>query len=92
MRCFSYSSDISSFPEADQPNSPSLASPLPIMSRHYSLIDNILNRQLPESDVRQQQQQQGMNSRKMHQSIKSISKHSASIPFQKISFEKHQIL
>ncbi|VDN83220.1 unnamed protein product [Brugia pahangi] len=85
-----YSSDISSFPEADRPKSPATAAAITTISRHYSPTENMSNRQSPESNVRQQQQ--SFNSRKTHQSVKSIPKVPTTIPFQRISFEKHQIL
>ncbi|CAG9537967.1 unnamed protein product [Cercopithifilaria johnstoni] len=118
-----YSSDISSFPDVDRPNSPSAAAGIAITSRRYSLAENISSKQSTECNVRQrqqqrqqqqqqqrqqqqqqhqqqqqqhqqqqQQQQQPTNSRKMHQSMKFISKLPTTIPFQRISFEKHQIL
>ncbi|KAM3724157.1 putative E3 ubiquitin-protein ligase [Dirofilaria immitis] len=93
-----YSSDISSFPDVDRSNSTITPAAIMITSRNYSVVENIPNTQSPESNVRpnqqqqQQQQQQLTNLRKAHQSMKPILKFPATIPSQRISFEKHQIL
>lgn len=93
MNSFSYSSDMLPFPEANRSSLPSTAVAVAVTSRDYSLIESESNVRQSESNVRQQQQQQHlMNLRKTHQCMKSISKLPATIPFQRISFEKHQIL
>uniref|UniRef100_A0A915Q045 RING-type domain-containing protein n=1 Tax=Setaria digitata TaxID=48799 RepID=A0A915Q045_9BILA len=80
-----YSSDISSFREADRPNSP-----VTTAAQHYSVIENASSRQSPESNIRQQQQ--STNLRRTYLPVKTISELPAAIPFQRISLEKHQIL
>ncbi|VDK73661.1 unnamed protein product [Onchocerca ochengi] len=87
-----YSSDISSFPDADRPNSSVTAATVTVTSQHYSVVENIPNRQSPESNVRQNQQQQQQQQQQLTNSKKAYQPAFISIPFQTISSEKHQIL